>query len=47
VALVPASPEPPTIYAIRARAFARVWPLLSTSIPTREIVESYLADVIE
>lgn len=35
-----------SLYDRRARALARVWPLLSTSIPTRDIVESYLAEVL-
>lgn len=35
-----------TLLGRRARAFDRVWPLLSTSIPTRDLVESYLDDVL-
>lgn len=36
-----------SLLARRARAFDRVWPLLSTSIPTSDIVESYLDDVLQ
>jgi hypothetical protein len=35
-----------SLHERRARAFARVWPLLSTSIPTTDLVESYLDDVL-
>lgn len=35
-----------TLTERRARAMARVWPLLSTSIPTSEIVTSYLDEVL-
>jgi hypothetical protein len=35
-----------TLLDRRARAFDRVWPLLSTSIPTHDLVESYLDDVL-
>jgi hypothetical protein len=30
----------------RARAATRAWRLMATSIPTREILESYLDDVL-
>lgn len=35
-----------TLHERRARAFARVFPLLSTSIPTADIVTSYLDEVL-
>jgi len=42
-----AAPAADPLAERRALAFARVWPLLSTTIPTSEILESYLADVTE
>ena len=43
----PAPHEPElTLPERRARALARIWPLLSTSIPTHDLVESYLAEVL-
>jgi hypothetical protein len=44
-----AAPDPEvelTLFERRARAFRRVWPLLSTSIPTRDLVTSYLDEVL-
>ena len=41
--------EPPVELSLqdrRALAFARVWPLLPTSIPTRDLTDSYLDDVL-
>lgn len=35
-----------TLSGRRARAFERVWPLLSTSIPTTDIVASYLDEIL-
>jgi hypothetical protein len=35
-----------TLFERRARAFRRVFPLLSTSVPTADIVESYLDEVL-
>jgi hypothetical protein len=35
-----------TLHERRARAFTRAWPLLSTSIPTRDLVASYLDEVL-
>lgn len=35
-----------SLEARRARAMERAWPLLATSVPTRDILESYLNDVI-
>jgi len=47
------TPPPPvendvelSLHDRRARAFRRVFPLLSTSIPTRDLVESYLDEVL-
>jgi hypothetical protein len=46
VTLAPAPPPPDPLAARRAAAFARAWPLLGTSVPTADIVESYLSDVL-
>lgn len=45
VAIVP-EPVELSLFDRRARAFARIWPLLSTSIPTRDLVDHYLDDVL-
>lgn len=48
VSLVPASSTPPPdpTAARRAVAFERAWFLLGTSIPTEDILGSYLDDVL-
>lgn len=48
VALVPALPPAPVdpLAARRAVAFERAWALLGTSIPTTDILSSYLDDVV-
>jgi hypothetical protein len=47
-------PTPPVVQLVephrdqlerRARAFARVWPLLATSIPVEDIVEAYFDEL--
>jgi hypothetical protein len=45
VTLAPRPVEDPQTSRRRA-AFDRAWPLLATSIPTADIVESYLLDVL-
>lgn len=40
------APLPDPLAVRRAAAFARAWPLLGTSVPTADIVESYLSDVL-
>jgi hypothetical protein len=46
VELVPEPVELPELDR-RARAFDRVAPLLTTTVPTRHIVDSYLDDVLQ
>ena len=50
VTLVPAPPVPSaeqlSLYDRRARAAARAWSLMGTSIPTRDILSSYLDEVL-
>jgi len=41
-----AAPAPDPLATRRALAFARAWPLLGTTIPTADIVASYLDDVL-
>lgn len=38
--------EPLSLYDRRARAMKRAYPLLATSIPTRDVLDSYLNAVL-
>jgi hypothetical protein len=46
VTIVPPTPGPDPLAQRRALAFARAWPLLITTVPTADIVATYLDDVL-